>query len=165
MRVTFVPLNNATGNMCGASGPDADLCGGHQIHPTSAGYPRMASAFALPILQKFYPVPIPAQGPTTCAVVEENSRESSRVSVGCSDGVISSVDFASFGLPTGSCDHGFQKTSSCHANSSQSVVEKACLGKVFCSVPVSIDAFGGDPCFGHPKSLAVKISCKSMLQL
>ena len=27
--------------------------GGHQIHPTSAGYPRMASAFALSILENF----------------------------------------------------------------------------------------------------------------
>ena len=160
MRVTFVPLNNATGDMCGASGPEADLCGGHQIHPTSAGYPRMASAFALSIMRNFDPVPV--SPPATCDVVKENSKENSRLTVGCSDGVISKVVFASFGMPIGSCDHGFQKTSSCDAPSSQSVVEKACLGKTFCSVPVSIDVFG-DPCFGHPKSLAVEVSCKSMM--
>jgi len=38
---------------CGAAGALHDLCGGHQIHPTSAGYPHMASPFALAILQNF----------------------------------------------------------------------------------------------------------------
>jgi hypothetical protein len=41
----------ATG--CGAKDDNVNLCGGHQIHPTSAGYPRMASAFALSILENF----------------------------------------------------------------------------------------------------------------
>ena len=36
---------------CGDAGAHKQLCGGHQIHPTSAGYPRMASAFALSILE------------------------------------------------------------------------------------------------------------------
>lgn len=52
MKVTFVPMN-AEVRMCGAAGEDADLCGGHQVHPTSAGYPRMASAFALTIMKHF----------------------------------------------------------------------------------------------------------------
>jgi hypothetical protein len=38
---------------CGDNSTDHNLCGGHQIHPTSAGYPRMASAFALSILENF----------------------------------------------------------------------------------------------------------------
>ena len=159
MRVTFVPLNNATGDMCGASGPDADLCGGHQIHPTSAGYPRMASAFALPIMRNFYPVPMPPVA--ACGIVQENF---GRVSVGCSVGVIGSVVFAGFGHPIGSCDHGFQKSSDCIANSSQTVVEQACLGKVFCSVPATAYTFGGEPCAStHPKFLAVEIKCKSLM--
>ena len=52
MVITFVPLNSEV-HMCGDTGDDFDLCGGHQIHPTSAGYPRMASAFALPIMRYF----------------------------------------------------------------------------------------------------------------
>lgn len=52
MKVTFVPMY-AEVRMCGDTGDDFDLCGGHQVHPTSAGYPRMASAFALPILKYF----------------------------------------------------------------------------------------------------------------
>ncbi len=52
MAITFVPMYNET-RICGAPGSDYDLCGGHQVHPTSAGYPRMASAFALKIMQSF----------------------------------------------------------------------------------------------------------------
>ena len=52
MLITFVPLY-AEVRACGLPGDDADLCGGHQVHPTSAGYPRMASAFALPIMRYF----------------------------------------------------------------------------------------------------------------
>lgn len=51
-KLYFVPMYNETG-ICGApmSGEDHALCGGHQIHPTAAGYLRMASAFARVILQ------------------------------------------------------------------------------------------------------------------
>jgi hypothetical protein len=52
MKISFVPMN-AEVRMCGDAGEDADLCGGHQVHPTSAGYPRMASAFALAIMKHF----------------------------------------------------------------------------------------------------------------
>ena len=52
MLITFVPMHDEV-RICGAPGADSDLCGGHQVHPTSAGYPRMASAFALKILQSF----------------------------------------------------------------------------------------------------------------
>jgi lysophospholipase L1-like esterase len=52
MVITFVPMYNET-RICGNSGDDYDLCGAHQVHPTSAGYPRMASAFALSIMKHF----------------------------------------------------------------------------------------------------------------
>ena len=52
MLATFVPMF-AEARICGAQGADADLCGAHQVHPTSAGYPRMASAFALAIMKNF----------------------------------------------------------------------------------------------------------------
>ncbi len=52
MLITFVPLYSEV-RMCGDTGDDYDLCGGHQVHPTSAGYPRMASAFALQIMKYF----------------------------------------------------------------------------------------------------------------
>jgi lysophospholipase L1-like esterase len=58
MQIFYVRANDAMQPACGdgnASSPglDYNLCGGHQIHPTNAGYPRMASAFALSILENF----------------------------------------------------------------------------------------------------------------
>lgn len=51
MLVTFSPMYSEV-KLCALSGDDADLCGGG-VHPSSAGYPRMASAFALSIM-KYY---------------------------------------------------------------------------------------------------------------
>ncbi|KAH7670362.1 Beta-galactosidase protein [Dioscorea alata] len=78
----------------------------------------------------------------------------------CDDGhVISGITFASFGNSGGSC----QKFSvgHCHASSSLSVVQKACLGKNKCKVSVSNATFGKDPCRGTLKSLAVEAECTS----
>lgn len=58
-------------------------------------------------------------------------------------GVISKVDFASFGTAAGTC--GQITKGSCHANTSSAVVEAACLGKQKCSVNAS-DILFGDPC-------------------
>ena len=54
--ITFVPMHDEV-RLCGDAGDDFDLCGANQVHPTSAGYPRMASAFALPILKYFNRTP------------------------------------------------------------------------------------------------------------
>ncbi|MED6122028.1 Beta-galactosidase 8 [Stylosanthes scabra] len=67
--------------------------------------------------------------------------------------VISSIKFASFGTPTGTCgnfNHG-----SCSSNKALSIVEKACIGSRSCKINVSIDTFG-DPCRRVTKSLAVE---------
>lgn len=42
MTLTFVPMSSEV-HMCGDTGDDADLCGGHQVHPTSAGYVRFTA--------------------------------------------------------------------------------------------------------------------------
>ena len=53
--VTYVPLAEATG-MCAEPGAaDAGLCASAQVHPVSAGYLRMASAFAFAIMQEWRP--------------------------------------------------------------------------------------------------------------
>ncbi|XP_030503586.2 beta-galactosidase 8 isoform X1 [Cannabis sativa] len=70
--------------------------------------------------------------------------------------VISSVKFASFGTPHGSCgrfNHG-----KCSSTKALSIVEKACVGSKSCKIGVSINTFG-DPCVGVTKSLAVEASC------
>jgi len=92
----------------------------------------------------------------TCGLAAENSN----LELTCPDGQsISSVDFASFGNPMGNCESSFEQ-GSCHANTTQQIVESACLGKSSCSVEVSSKAFGGDPCFGTKKNLAASVSCK-----
>ncbi|XP_072963925.1 beta-galactosidase 15 isoform X2 [Typha angustifolia] len=79
----------------------------------------------------------------------------------CDDGhIISSVAFASYGNPSGSC----QKFSEgkCHALSSLSVVSEACEGKNNCTIAVSNAKFG-DPCRGTVKTLAVEAECSPLL--
>jgi hypothetical protein len=62
-------------------------------------------------------------------------------------GVISKIDFASYGTSSGAC--GQMKQGTCHAANSSDVVRLACLGKPKCSVPAAVDLFG-DPCKFHP---------------
>lgn len=73
---------------------------------------------------------------------------------------ISHIKFASFGNPRGSCGH-FHR-GKCHAVESSEVVQKLCIGKPKCSIPVQWQTFGhGDPCPGISKSLAVQAHCSS----
>jgi hypothetical protein len=59
------------------------------------------------------------------------------------DGVISKVDFASYGTSTGAC--GQIKQGTCHAANSSDIVQRVCIGQKQCSVPATTDLFG-DPC-------------------
>nr|CAB3461394.1 unnamed protein product [Digitaria exilis] len=81
------------------------------------------------------------------------------VDLWCQEGKqISAIEFASYGNPVGGCTNfGY---GNCHAGSSESVVKQACLGKSGCSIPVTPDKFGGDPCPGIPKTLLVVASCR-----
>ena len=60
-----------------------------------------------------------------------------------SGGVISKVDFASYGTSSGAC--GQMQQGTCNAANSTQIVEQACIGKQNCSVPAAVDLFG-DPC-------------------
>ncbi|KAK4796638.1 hypothetical protein SAY86_028964 [Trapa natans] len=76
----------------------------------------------------------------------------------CAPGqTISSVEFASFGTPAGSC--GNFQLGSCHAPSSQAIVEKECVGKESCSMDLSNGSFGIDPCPKVLKRLSVEAVC------
>ncbi|XP_059626762.1 beta-galactosidase 8 [Cornus florida] len=70
--------------------------------------------------------------------------------------VISSIKFASFGTPRGTC--GSFSHGRCSSTRALSVVRKACIGSKSCSIGVSINTFG-EPCVGVTKSLAVEASC------
>jgi hypothetical protein len=70
------------------------------------------------------------------------------------------VNFASFGTPTGT--NGAYTQSSCHATTSQSVVEAAVLNNTgTVSIPATNANFGGDPCSGTAKLLAVRATYAS----
>ncbi|XP_038705830.1 beta-galactosidase 8 [Tripterygium wilfordii] len=70
--------------------------------------------------------------------------------------VISSITFASFGTPGGTCG-GFTH-GRCSSAKARSIVQKACVGSKSCSLSVSTAKFG-DPCQGVTKSLAIEASC------
>jgi alpha-tubulin suppressor-like RCC1 family protein len=69
------------------------------------------------------------------------------------------VDFASYGNPTDAGNGSYTK-GSCHATNSQSTVEIALLGQTgTVNIPATNAAFGGDPCPGTAKLLAVRAFC------
>ncbi len=83
--------------------------------------------------------------------------EGSTAALSCPSGqVIKSIAFASYGTPTGSCPNFV--ASSCHASTSKSKVEAACLNKQSCNVGANNGVFG-DPCVGTYKKLAIAYSC------
>ncbi|KAF7041925.1 hypothetical protein CFC21_051647 [Triticum aestivum] len=70
--------------------------------------------------------------------------------------VISSIKFASFGTPSGTC--GSYSHGECSSSQALAVAQEACVGVSSCSVPVSAKNFG-DPCRGVTKSLVVEAAC------
>lgn len=83
----------------------------------------------------------PPSGLLQCGNVGENFF----INVSCeqSGGVISKVDFASFGTSSGAC--GQMQQGACHAKNSSEIVQRVCIGQKTCSVPATSDIFG-DPC-------------------
>ncbi|KAK1363522.1 Beta-galactosidase [Heracleum sosnowskyi] len=73
---------------------------------------------------------------------------------------ITSIKFASFGTPTGTCGSFQQGT--CHASTSYVVLEKMCIGRQRCAVPISDTVFGQDPCPNVLKKLSVEAICAPM---
>ncbi len=83
----------------------------------------------------------PPSGLLQCASVAEGFS----VDLSCErgGGVISKIDFASFGTAAGAC--GQMKQRACHAANSSDIIQKACVGQQKCSVLASSTLFG-DPC-------------------
>ncbi|XP_027929535.1 beta-galactosidase 1-like isoform X2 [Vigna unguiculata] len=81
-----------------------------------------------------------------------------KVHLSCSPGQkISSIKFASFGTPLGSCGNFHE--GSCHAHKSYDAFERNCVGQNWCTVTVSPENFGGDPCPNVMKKLSVEAIC------
>ena len=73
---------------------------------------------------------------------------------------ISAIEFAAFGTPTGSCDTKFTQ-GVCNSKTASSVVAHLCLGQESCRIEPTSQQFGGDPCTGTKKHLAVRVKCDS----
>lgn len=73
--------------------------------------------------------------------------------------LISSVDFAQFGMPTGNCSAGFGEGPCGSVSTTIEWVKKECMGKASCL----LDPRGalGDTCPNHVKTFAVKAACSS----
>ncbi|XP_014501540.1 beta-galactosidase 1 [Vigna radiata var. radiata] len=81
-----------------------------------------------------------------------------KVHLSCSPGQkISSIKFASFGTPLGSCGNFHE--GSCHAHKSYDAFQRNCVGQNWCAVTVSPENFGGDPCPNVMKKLSVEAIC------
>jgi predicted outer membrane repeat protein len=97
-------------------------------------------------------------GEALSTAVCEVAAEWTTLSLVCPAGaVIQSVDFASYGLPSGTCG-GLVEDSGCHATTSHDIVSRACVGRSTCSVAATNTTFG-DPCVGKVKQLSVQVSC------
>ncbi|WP_424493590.1 hypothetical protein [Salinimicrobium sp. GXAS 041] len=97
-------------------------------------------------------------GPTVCGRVGENGT----LNITAPEGnIFTSVIFASYGTPTGTCG-SFEK-STCHSTSSQSIVEKLLIGNNTATITANNSTFG-DPCVGTVKELVVQATYKETVQ-
>ncbi|KAE8715673.1 Beta-galactosidase 5 [Hibiscus syriacus] len=90
-------------------------------------------------------------------------RKSSRpkVHLHCSsEQAISSIKFASFGTPLGTC--GSYQQGPCHGPASYAILEKKCVGKQRCAVTIANSNFGHDSCPNVLKRLLVEAVCAPM---
>ncbi|KAJ0972667.1 hypothetical protein J5N97_020626 [Dioscorea zingiberensis] len=121
-----------------------------------------AKTICAKVLETHYPPLSAWSRPDIVSGKKSISQVPPEIHLQCDDGhVMSTIKFASFGNPGGSC----QKFSygHCHAPGSLSVVQKACQGKNRCKIIVSNETFGNDPCRGIVKTLAVEADCTSDL--
>lgn len=71
--------------------------------------------------------------------------------------LVGSIDFASYGEPTGMC--GSFLLGGCHATNSAALVAAACVGQSSCALSAQNEVFG-DPCSGINKRLYVQATCQ-----
>ena len=89
--------------------------------------------------------------------------EGGGVTVACPLGKITSIAFASYGTPTGTC--GNYNVSSCNAASSRAYAQQQCVStpeetRSSCSFNEGNSVFG-DPCPGTPKEFKLEVCCSA----
>ena len=101
-----------------------------------------------------------------CAAAAEKDSVGEPLHLDCADagsnGTIATINFASYGTPSGTCvDAGALAVDpTCNAPTSLSVAREVCVGKQRCTLYANDTQFGGvDPCHGRRKELIVAASC------
>ncbi|XP_057969924.1 beta-galactosidase 10 [Malania oleifera] len=88
----------------------------------------------------------------------ENNKNKVAAHLKCPESTrISSVNFASFGTPTGTC--GSYVKGDCHDPDSTSMVERDCLNKSECTIELTEQNFNKDLCPSTTRKLAVEAVC------
>jgi hypothetical protein len=87
---------------------------------------------------------------TICGTADENGN---LVLTAPAGGVITSINFASYGTPTGTCGNFI--VGACNATNSKTLVEGYAIGKNGVTIPANNTVFG-DPCYGTVKRLYVQ---------
>ena len=123
---------------------------------TSSQFSNLSSLF----LQQTTVCPNPLSTAATTTAYCLNATEGSTTPLVCPLGVISEIEFASYGTPSGNCESGFIVNSACSAADTLPIVADTCLGRTSCILLADNSVFG-DPCVGEEKVLAVSILCKS----
>ncbi|MDA7596449.1 SUEL-type lectin domain-containing protein, partial [Flavobacteriales bacterium] len=118
--------------------------GGFSYERTSINVPVLITEGVYSLEKSLFP------SGNLCEIVDEGNLLTLTAPNGA---LITSIDFASYGTPSGLC--GSFNTSICHSINSQSIVENACLNQNTCSILVQNSTFG-DPCTGLNKQLAVE---------
>eukprot|EP01018_Ginkgo_biloba_P019618 Gb_41532 [translate_table: standard] len=126
--------------------------------PTQIAFVNRKVTSICGLISEGHPPPIDFWKKTITNSVELENMAKPSLHLQCPEGrKILSIKFASFGTPQGTCGAFHEGT--CHGIQSSSTIEKACIGKQFCSVMLSAERFGEDPCPGASKSLAVEAIC------
>jgi hypothetical protein len=85
------------------------------------------------------------------------------IECGTGGGTIDAVEMASWGQPNimGDCPDWKAGSGmmSCHAEATPDVIKKLCVGQASCATSAVSANFGGDPCDGVSKMLAVRVHC------
>ena len=78
--------------------------------------------------------------------------------------LIGSIDWASYGNPQTAGDCFSHTIGECTAGSSQMAIEKECVGKRECKIPVNDKFFGENPCHGSngTQHLIIEYTCKQL---
>ncbi|KAK4490301.1 hypothetical protein RD792_000968 [Penstemon davidsonii] len=99
---------------------------------------------------------------TESSTSEPKMLRQAKVHLRCAPGQsITTIKFASFGTPKGTCGNFQQGT--CHAQNSHAIIEKMCVGKESCKLAVSNSYFGSDPCPNTLKKLSVEAICSAKI--